>query len=79
MSVVEIEAMDRAGLVAAWSEVFSTPVPKGLSRTLMRRFLAIEVQSRQFGGALKEDKSRASQSGDGRFKSAHRLFVVVIK
>ena len=56
MTVVEIEVMDRAALVAAWTQIFRTPVPKGLSKTLMRRFLAIEVQSRQFGGLSKKTK-----------------------
>lgn len=52
-SVAEIEVMDRADLMAAWSELFGPPVPKGLSRSFLRRFLAFEVQARQFGGLQK--------------------------
>ena len=44
-----IEAMDRAALIAAWSDLFKTPVPKGLSQPFLRRFLAYEIQARQFG------------------------------
>ena len=29
LTVADIEAMDRAALVAAWSEMFQNPVPKG--------------------------------------------------
>lgn len=57
MMVAEIEAMDRTALVAAWCEVFRTPVPKGLSKALIRRFLAIEIQTRQQGGLSKKTKA----------------------
>ena len=52
-TVAEIEAMDRAALVAAWDALFGTPVPKGLSQPLLRRFLAFEVQARTRGGLPK--------------------------
>ena len=52
-SVTDIEAMDRAALIAAWSDVFGTPVPKRLSSPFLRRFLAFELQARQFGGLPK--------------------------
>ena len=42
--------MDREGLIAAWAEVFGTPVPKRLSRPFLRRFLAFEVQARERAG-----------------------------
>ena len=51
--VTELEAMDRAALVAAWSEIFGTPVPKRLSSPFLRRFLGFEIQARQFGGLQK--------------------------
>jgi hypothetical protein len=49
-SVTAIQAMDRAALIATWSDLFEVPVPKSLSRPFLRRFLAFEVQARQFGG-----------------------------
>jgi len=49
-SVAEIEAMDRAALLAAWDNLFGTPAPKGLSRAFLRRFIAFEVQARRDGG-----------------------------
>lgn len=51
--VTELETMDRAALIAAWSEIFGTPVPKRLSSPFLRRFLAFEIQARQFGGRPK--------------------------
>ncbi len=50
MTVAEIETMDRSGLIAAWAQVFDAPVPKSLSQTFMRRFLAFELQTRKKGG-----------------------------
>ncbi len=44
-SVTEIEAMDRAALIAAWAQVFGTPVPKRLSSPFLRRFLGFEPQA----------------------------------
>ncbi|SEO89002.1 Protein of unknown function [Salinihabitans flavidus] len=52
-TVAEIETMDRAALIAAWDHLFGTPVPKNLSRSFLRRFVAFEVQSRQRGGLLR--------------------------
>ena len=52
-SITDIDAMDRPALIAAWSDVFGTPIPKRLSRPFLRRFLAFEIQARQFGGLPK--------------------------
>ena len=52
-SVADIEGMDRAALAAAWSRLFDRPVPKGMSRSYLRRFLAFEVQARRAGGLPK--------------------------
>ena len=49
LSVEEIETMDRAALIAAWNEVFGTPVPKRLSSPFLRRFLAFEMQAGERG------------------------------
>ncbi len=52
-TVTEIEAMDRAALIAAWSDLLRCDVPKGLSQPFLRRFLAFEVQVRREGGLPK--------------------------
>ena len=51
--VSEIETMDRAALIAAWDEVFGTPVPKRLSSPFLRRYLAFEMQAQERGGLPK--------------------------
>ena len=52
-TVAEIEAMDRVALIATWDRLFGTPVPKSLSRSFLRRFIAFEVQARRYGGLPK--------------------------
>lgn len=53
MTLGELEALDRPGLVAAWASLCDTPVPRGLSRPLLLRFLAAELQARHSGGLPK--------------------------
>ncbi|MEX0328922.1 MAG: DUF2924 domain-containing protein [Ruegeria sp.] len=62
LSVTEIETMDRAALIAAWNEVFGTPVPKRLSSPFLRRFLAVEVQARERGGLPKDFVTRLAKA-----------------
>jgi hypothetical protein len=52
-SVTDLEAMDRAALITAWDQIVRTPVPKRLSSPFLRRFIAFEIQARQFGGLPK--------------------------
>ena len=52
-TVNEIEAMDRAALIAAWVRLFDRPVPKGLSQAFLQRIIAFVVQSRRMGGLPK--------------------------
>lgn len=79
-TVAEIEAMDRAALMAAWSDLFRSPVPKGLSQSFLRRFLAFEVQARRFGGLPKgfladQDRQadRKAARSDATLKPGGRL------
>lgn len=79
-TVADIEAMDRAALMAAWSDLFRSPVPKGLSQSFLRRFLAFEVQARRFGGLPKgfladQDRQadRKAARSDATLKPGGRL------
>ena len=69
-SVTELDAMDRAALIAAWGQIFGTPVPKRLSSPFLRRFLAYEIQAQQNGGLpkgfAKSLRRSASDNGDVR-------------
>ncbi len=57
IGIDELENMDRAALVAAWDQAFQTPVPKGISRSFLRWFLAFELQARRCGGLPKSVES----------------------
>lgn len=48
--VDEIEAMDRAGLLALWRTLYDAAPPKNLSQPFLRRVLAFENQARAQGG-----------------------------
>jgi hypothetical protein len=50
VTIEEIAAMDRQGLVALWAEVLGGAPPRRLSSPLMRRILAFEVQAGRYGG-----------------------------
>lgn len=45
-TLAELGAMDRARLLDVWQNVFGTAPPKGMSQSLMRRYLAHELQAR---------------------------------
>ncbi|RYH06260.1 DUF2924 domain-containing protein [Tropicimonas sp. IMCC6043] len=62
--VADLETMDRAALIAAWTDVFGTPVPKGLSRSFLRRFLATEIQTRRSGGLPARVRKVLAQNND---------------
>jgi len=53
LSITDIEVLKRPALIAVWSEIFGTSVPKRLSSPFLRRFLAFEIQAQQFGGLPK--------------------------
>ena len=66
--VADLETMDRAALLAAWSEIYGTPAPKGISRTFLRRFLAFDLQARRSGGLSKQVIAALTRT-DNRTKS----------
>ena len=68
--IPEIETMDRAALIAAWSSLFETPVPKSLSQPFLRRFIAFEVQARVRGGLPKSFVKDLARRGAS--SNAHR-------
>ena len=63
-SVADIDAMGRTALIAAWSEIFPTPVPARLSMPFLRRFIAFEVQARHCGGLPKGFVEKLAKAAD---------------
>ncbi|MCA0928772.1 DUF2924 domain-containing protein [Ruegeria profundi] len=73
-SLAEIETMDRAALIVAWDAVFGTPVPKRLSSPFLRRYLAFEMQAREYGGLPKGFVGKLTRAvGDNRGTSSPAL------
>ena len=66
MTVAELETMDRAALIAAWSGVFKRPAPKGVSQSYLRRVLATELQARRYGGLPPRIRSLLAEDGKTR-------------
>lgn len=80
MTPSDLETMDRAALLVAWSNIFGSPAPKSLSRRFLRCFLAFEVQAQQVGGLPKSfrkalDRAAApdKRSPPSRLKPGGRL------
>ncbi|MEW2911463.1 DUF2924 domain-containing protein [Leisingera sp. JC11] len=78
--IADLETMDRAALIAAWTGIFCTPVPKGLSQSFLRRFLATEIQTRSSGGlparvrkVLTQDDGRGQRSRTAALEPGSRL------
>lgn len=71
-TVTGIATMDRAALLAAWSDLFGQPAPKGISQAFLRRFIAFEVQARRTGGlpTLLVQQIRSAASGGGPLRPA---------
>jgi hypothetical protein len=65
-SVPEIEAMDRAALVALWPQVMGSPVPRSMSQPLLRRFIAWELQVRGHGGLSARELEQLVKLGTAR-------------
>ena len=62
--IADLAALDRDGLLRCWREAFPGPVAKHLSRPLMIRALAWQIQADAFG-ALPKSVARALRSGAG--------------
>lgn len=74
MILSEIETADRAGLGALWRELYGRDVPKGMSQSLIRRFLATDLQSQRFGGLPREVRAHLAKSaGSPPAKATSRL------
>ena len=76
----DIGSMTRAALLDAWQDVFQTPAPKGLSRSMMSRFLAFEIQvqakrglSRNSQRALAKPRDKANKRLSSTLKPGGRL------
>lgn len=64
VDIPDIEAMSRKDLLPLWQQAFGERAPMGLSQSLLRRFLAFELQARRHGG-LSAKVKRLLEKGTG--------------
>ncbi len=66
--IADLAELDRENLIARWRAAYGAPPPRKLSRALMEKALACEIQCRAFGGlsgAAKRALRAAAASKDG--------------
>jgi hypothetical protein len=66
--------LDRASLVARWRSLYGKPAPRILSRAMLEKAIAYEIQCRAFGGLSAATKRalRTAASGSGKASSVRR-------
>lgn len=52
-ALADLEGLERDDLVALWCELHGRPVPRAISRSMLLRILAFELQARAEGGLPK--------------------------
>ncbi len=73
VTVADLEAMDRGALAALWSVLLGGPVPKSMSRSLQRRFLAHTLQARLQGDLTPALATRLDRLASGKHRKATPL------
>ncbi len=66
--IADLAELDRENLIARWRAVYGAPPPRKLSRALLEKALAYEIQCAAFGGlstATKRALRAAAASKDG--------------
>ncbi len=66
--IADLAELDRENLIARWRAAYGAPPPRKLSRALMEKALAYEIQCAAFGGlsiATKRALRAAAASKDG--------------
>ncbi len=66
--IADLAELDRENLIARWRAAYGAPPPRKLSRALMEKALAYEIQCSAFGGlsgAAKRALRAAAASKDG--------------
>lgn len=65
-AIKAIAALDRAGCLNHWREVFACPPPKHLSITFMQRVLVWEAQRKTFGAVSAKTERRLNLIASGK-------------
>ena len=70
VEIADIAAIERAGLLALWSEEIGGAPPRRLSTPLMRRILAFKVQARRHGGLPASVEKKLARIAAGKDRPA---------
>ena len=65
MKVTALETASREELVAQWKQLFDQHMPAGLSRPLLVRILAWEIQAKRQGGLSKRLRKQLRPPSSG--------------
>ncbi|TMV06565.1 DUF2924 domain-containing protein [Ruegeria sediminis] len=65
MDIATLHRLPREALLDSWRDLFGAPPPKGLSAPFLRRFIAFELQARQYGGLPKDFLTQLARQGRG--------------
>lgn len=71
-TLADLEAMERAELVACWTEIFGRLTPRSISQPLLRRVLATEIQARRSGELAPTFRARLDRAARGEIKASAR-------
>ena len=76
--IASLAALDRESLVGRWRTVYGTPPPDKLSRALLEKALAYEVQCAAFGGLSSATRRalRTAASSKGKAKAMRPVSLV---
>lgn len=75
LEIAGLGQMPRAELVACWISRFGCPTPKGISRKLLVRAIAYEMQA-EFMGSLRPDLRQRLLTGQMKSQSVARKSVL---
>lgn len=62
----DVDGLARDELLTLWLRLFCSPAPAKLSPTLLRRFIAFELQARRHGGLPLVHRRRLASLAEGR-------------
>ncbi|WP_319824070.1 DUF2924 domain-containing protein [Thalassovita sp.] len=66
VDISELEQMGRDALLSLWRRQHGQPAPRGLSRPMLRRILAFDMQAQQLGGLPRQAERMIERELAGR-------------
>ncbi len=70
-NIAKLANLTRSVLVARWQAIYRTDPPKGISRNLLIRGIAYEIQAKRFGGLKRATDRRLRMIANGTANGGH--------